>query len=283
MYTLQWHSDSGLYIHFGEKGPFVLNHPLRQVLGGNAQIIKASLQDGASTYNTTLDQRNIPVEFTVIAQGNSKLKLKTVLDEHSDLLSKAFLPKTMGWLVYQNNRGGQLVRARAITTPTITGKGSNWIKYEVELLADSPYWQDSELHEVKIGDLQKMFSFPMSFPFKTGIYTSSSTIHNPQAEGIKPIFEVYSVLNSLTVENETTGLVMTINHDIAENQKMIIDVLESTVSLYEDGVFVEDISNWMDGDFITFTKGDNIIRVSNDIPDDLPACKAIYRIPVWGV
>lgn len=283
MYTLQWYSDNGIYIQFGNKEPFILNTPLHQVLGGNAQIVKSALQDGASTYGATLDQRHIPIEFTVVSRGNSKLKLKTVQDEHSDLLSKAFLPKTMGWILYQNGRGGQLIRARAITTPTIISRGSSWIKYEVELLADSPYWQDSELHEVKIGDLQKGFSFPLMFPFYVGSYTNKSTIHNPQTEKIKPIFEVYSVLNNLTIANETTGAEMIINHDITENQTMIIDVSESTVSLYEGGVFIEDISNWLDGDFITFVKGDNVISVENDAPDELTACKAIYRIPVWGV
>ncbi len=267
----------------GDKEPFILNKPLHQTLGGRAQIVKAALQDGANTFVKTLDQRYIPIEFTLISKGNSKLKMKTVQDEHSNLLSKSFLPKTMGWLLYQNQRGGQLIRARAITTPTITSKGPNWIKYEVELLADSPYWQDSELHQVKIGDLQKMFKFPLAFPFKTGYYTNKSTIHNPQDEEIKPIFEIYSVLNELIIKNETTGAEMTINHNITEGQTMIIDVMESTVSLYENGVFVEDISNWMDGDFITFVKGDNVISVTNDLPDDLTACKAIYRIPIWGV
>lgn len=283
LYSLQWFSDSGIYIYMGEKEPFILNKPLHQVLGGQAQIVKAALQDGTSTYIKTLDQRNIPIEFTFIPKGNRKLKMKTVWDETSNLLSEAFLPKTMGWLIYENNRGGQIIRARAITTPTETSRGNGWIRYEVELLADSPYWQDSELHEDKIGDLQKKFSFPLSFPFKTGKYTNKSIITNPQSEEIKPIFEVYSVLNELTIKNETTGIEMVINHDIRENQKIIIDVAESTVSLYENGVFVEDISNWMDGDFITFKKGENVISVENDTPDDLTACKALYRIPVWGV
>lgn len=283
MYTAQWFSDSGIYIHFGEREPFILNTSLNQPLGGAAQTIKAALQDGATTYIKTLDQRTIPMQFTLIAKGNSKLKMKTVLDEQANLLSKAFLPKTMGWLLYQNSRGGNLIRARAITTPTETGRTSNTIKYEVELVADSPYWQDSELHQIKIGDLQKLFRFPLRFPFKMGRYKSTSVIHNPQEEEIKPIFEVYSVLNELVIENITTGKAMTINHDIAENQKMIIDTAESTVSLYENNVFVQDISNWMDGEFITFVKGDNVIKVANDVPDELPACKAIYRIPVWGV
>ena len=98
MYTAQWYSDNGIYIHFGESrdGPFVLNTPLNQPLGGAAQTIKAALQDGATTYTKTLDQRTIPIQFTLIAKGNSKLAMKTVLDEQSNLLSKAFLPKNNG-------------------------------------------------------------------------------------------------------------------------------------------------------------------------------------------
>ena len=184
--------------------------------------------------------------------------------------------------MYQNGRGGQLVRARAITTPTETGRTHNTIKYEVELVADSPYWQDSELQEVKIGDLQGLFSFPLRFPFKMGRYTSSSTIYNPQDEEIKPIFEVYSVLGKLVIENTMTGGEMTVNHNITAEQKMIIDVGEGTVSLYQNGNFVQDISNWLEGDFITLAPGKNIIKVANDVPDDLPACKLLYRIPVWG-
>jgi len=283
MYTAQWYSDNGIYIQFGEKKPFILNEPLGQPLGAQAQTIKAALQDGATTYFSALEQRTIPIKFTLCAEGNSNLLVKTVLDEHLNLISMAFLPKTMGWLLYQNGRGGNLIRARAVTTPTEIGRTNNIIKFEVELIADSPYWQDSILHEVKIGDLDKQFSFPFTFPFKVGSYTSSSIIHNPQAEEIKPVFEVYSVVDDLTIKNETTGATMTINHNIAENQKMIIDVAESTVFLYEDGVFVSDISNWMDGDFITFIKGDNTIKIVNDAPDDLPACKTIYRVPIWGV
>jgi hypothetical protein len=283
MNTVQWIADNGIYIHFGEKEPFILNSTLRRPLGGNAQIVKSAMQDGASTYITTLDQRNITVAFTAIAAGNSKLRTKTIRDEQSNLLSKAFLPKGMGWLVYQNGRGGQLIKARAITTPTVTGEGSNWVRYEVELLADSPYWHDSELHEIKIGDLRKLFSFPLTFPFMIGTYNPTSTINNPQSEEIKPLFEVYSVLNSLTITNLTTGAQMRVNRSIAENQKVIIDTAESLVSLYEDGVFAEDISNWLDGDFITLVKGGNVIKAENDVPDELPACKVFYRVPVWGV
>lgn len=283
MRTLQWISDNGHYILFCDKEPFVLTSPIRSDVGATAQTFKAPGQDGATTYNATLNQRTISFSFTLEAKGNSSLAASTVLDEQCDIINNAFIPKLQGWLIYNNGRGGNVIRARAIATPTAREQGHNFIKFDVEILTDSATWQDAELKSATLGELQKLWKFPFTLPMTFGIYTQYSTINIPSTEPVYPVFEIYSQLSTLKITNETTGEYIEVNHTIAENQYMRIDTAEKTVSLYEDGEYKEDVSNWADGDFIKLIKGDNRLKAENDTPSDIPAAAIFWRNIIMGV
>lgn len=283
MRSIQWVSDNGHYILFCDKPPYILNTALRSDVGAVAQIFKAPFQDGATTYNASLEQRTITFPFTLIAKGNTGLKAKTVLDEHCNILNTAFTPKTIGWLIYTNNSRQQVIRARAVATPTVKDQGMNHINFDLELLTDMAVWQSEKLNSTTIGELSKSWMFPFTFPVIFGNYTQFSTVNNPSTENIYPTFKVTSQLSTLKITNVTTSEYLEVTHTIAENQYMVIDTFEKTVSLYENGVYLDDVSNWMDGDFIKLASGGNVLKVENNIPNDIPAVVMYWRDIVMGV
>jgi hypothetical protein len=261
----------------------MLTKPIGAPLTAEAHIVKAALTDGAATYGANLEQRYVPVEFSLVARGNGGLPAKTVLDEYSNVLARAFSPKTSGWAVYYNSAGSYILRVRPNTAPTVKNRTEYHYDMEVELIADNPLWQRSELFDISIGIVMPKFSFPLTFPFYTGQYISEVYITNPQNEHIKPVFYISRVVGDLTLKNESTGAEMKINKELTENQNLIVNTAQFTVSLYENGEYKEDISNLMDGDFITLPRGNNLIKIYNDLADNFTTCRILYRLPVWEV
>lgn len=293
MKTAQWISDNGLYICFSYIGPFFLEESIRSGVGAIAQINRSPLQDGANTSNAQLEQRTILVKGALFAKGNRILRADTVLDETINILNEAFNPKVFGTLVYNNERGGQLIKGRPVTTPVITSEVAinTVIKFEVEILTDDSYWHDTTLNSSILGKLTKLWIPPtFTFPGMFGTYTQITEIMNPSRMIADTVIEVYSNLEFIKITNETTGKFILVEQAISDNQKMVIDSKDYSVSLYEkdsSGVyqFIRDVSEWIstDSEPIRLIPGVNVLKVENEVQDDVPTARLLWRLPIMGV
>lgn len=273
--------------------PLFLENNIRSGVGATAQINISPLQDGANTSNAQLQQRNFIIKGALIAKGNPLLPADTVLDETINMLNEAFNPKLFGTLIYNNERGGQFIKCRPITTPVITTEveANTVIKFEIEVLTDDSYWEGTELNVSSVGSLEKLWNPPeFTFPGMFGNYAQISEISNNSKLTIETIIEVYSNAEFIKITNQTTGDYILVEKAIADNQKMVINSKDYSVSLYEKdeyGVyqFVEDVSEWIaiDSEQIRLIPGPNILKVENELQNDVPAASLFYRLPIMGV
>ena len=285
MRSLTYISDNGCVVSMVNRAPYIFNRLISD-LGATPQIGRSPGRDGATTYNVNLNQRNINVKGFIHALGNHRLDIKTIVDEHKNFLDTCFNPNTFGTLIYQNNRGGQIIRARPITTPTYSEiRNFQNIAFDIEFVSDDCYWESIKLFEERLGTTTKLWKFPFTLPLKFGEYSSEVTINNPTKMNIKPIIEVYSNAEMITVSNLTTEKSFTVEHEILSHQTMVIDSKTATVSLHENNTFVSDVSNWVTvtSDFIELVPGKNTLKITNEMQYDSPNAKIFYRIPILGV
>lgn len=278
MQTIQWLSDNGHYIWIGNTGQYLLSGYVQTDIGSEAQTIKAPLQDGESTYDPTLDKMTITFQMALKIGGTRNVRAKTARDTMKNIVALAFSPNTFGRLIVNNDNGENYARCRPMTKPVIKKQTEGMILYEIELESDYPMWKGEE-HSAFMGYLEKMLIYPVFLPAKYGDYYKGVSIDNEAMIDVYPIFEVSSNLEKFGVENQTTGREFEINHEIKNGETMIIDTYEKTVRLKKPDGAIEDISQYMDGDFLTLAPGVNELIAKNQLLDDTPACKIIWRLP----
>ena len=188
------------------------------------------------TYGINLNGGNINLKGNIQAFGNKLLDVETILDEHKSFLNFCFNPKIPGILIYNDNKGGQIIKARPLTTPVYSQNITNSqnIDIDVEFETDAAFWESFDLFESSLGSLTKLWKFPFKLPLKFGEYISVVTIKNPTPITIEPYFEIYTNSEFIKITNETTGDFIEIIHAIQEGQKMVIDTKTAIVSLYEN-------------------------------------------------
>lgn len=80
-------------------------------------------------------------------------------------------------------------------------------------------------------------------------------VDNPAEENIYPSIEVYTTGQEVCLANRTAGEQVTIEHSIAENQKLVVDLKDVSAFLYQrdgsgDYQMQEDVSHWMSLDSV---------------------------------
>ena len=284
MRTLTYISDNGQIASFVNRAPYYFDK-LVSGAESSAQTEKTPRQDGATTYSVSLNPRTISLKGYIHAEGNTQLNVKTVIDEHKSFLDSCFNPKTFGTLIYNNERGGQIIRARPVTTP-IYGDIVNYqnVQIDIDFESDSSYWESYKLYEKNINTVENKWTFPFTLPLKFGEQYAELSIKNPTKTIIEPYFEIYTNSNDVTIENITAGTHLTVEHAILQEQMMIIDSKTATVKLKTD-TEIYDVSNWIttDSNFIELLPGNNVLKVYNSLQNNQIQIKIFYRLPVMGV
>lgn len=234
--------------------------------------------DGASTYDPTLEQMEIVFKIAVNISGNRNIPARMARDEMKNILSFCFSPNQFGSLIYNNSAGEHYARVRPTCKPEIIEQSESYVVYEIELESDFPYWQ-GELKSEFVGSVTKLLRYPVKLPGKYGAYQQGCIVFNPSPIKIYPIFELQSAATQFTIKNETNGETFEINHAVVSGEIMRIDTYNNTVKLINQAGVISDVSNYVDGDFVTIASGKNRIISQNEVSGDTPACKIMWRVP----
>ena len=290
MRYITWESDNGRTVEMSKSLPYLFGE-LTDRMGANAEISRAPRQDGQITHYATLATHTINVTGSVVAFGNKNNNAQAVFDRMKSDLSQAFAPNRSGLLIYHREDGDAQIRCRPLAIPTFGSRHNNSCTVDIELESDASFWEKSVTNLSTIGGQEKMWRFPMAFkPLVFGAFYPFGRIENPTAETIYPEIEITSTSQTVRVENSTTGLFIELNRPIMDNQKMVIQTEDASAAIWErteTGGWEEkeNVSHWLtlDSNPWGLIPGVNVVKVSNEIPEETPITNIRYRLPVLGV
>lgn len=291
-----WISDNGRAVVFSGKapenggGPYFFSS-ISSDLGATAETSRAPRQDGVTTWGTALDARSINLVGGMWVFGSPTSPAAVEYDKARAYLHQAFAPNRWGTLTYYKEDAAVQVRCRPLATPTLGPHVGTYSTIDISFTSDSPYWETAKEYLVLVGIIQKFRRFPWA-PVRgpMGAFNRFATIDNPSEELIYPTVDIYSTGQYITLTNQTTGQFVTIEHSIAANQKLTIDLRDVSAFLYTengegDYAAGEDVSHWMslDSEPWGLHPGQNSIAVTNNVPEDTPVAYIRYRVPSLGV
>lgn len=285
-----WESDNGRTVVFDGAGPYYFG-AVNSPLGATAETGRAPRQDGQTTYHVALDARTANLTGSMRILGDPAHPAMAEYDRARSFLCEAFAPNRWGWLTYYREDGAVRLRCRPVALPTISAPVGTYSTIDIDFAADSPCWERAEEAVVCIGLILRFWRFPWSPRLgPLGAFDRFAGVENPGVEVIYPTVEVYSTGQVVTLANRTTGQAATIEHPIAQGEKLVVDLRDVTAWLWrQDGAGdyrrAEDVSHWMSLDSQPWglAPGYNQIVVSNEVPEDTPVAYVRYRLPVLGV
>lgn len=296
MRHVAWVSDNGRTITFEGMGPYDGGGPfffreLTSDLGTTAETSRAPRQDGATTWHVALDSPTINLTGSMLVWGDRNHPAEAQYDRQRAYLHQALAPNRWGTLTYYKEDEAVQIRCRPVAAPTIGTPVGTYSTIDVTFTADSPYWESAKEYILCVGVIQRFFHFPWS-PVRAplGAFNRFLSIQNPTEEIIYPSAEVYSTGQYITLSDRTTGKFVTIEHAIAQGQKLTVNLRDVSAFLWtqdEQGDYTrsEDVSHWMslDSEPWGLQPGYNQIAVTNNVPEDTPLSYIRYRIPSLGV
>lgn len=296
MRYVSWTSDNGRTCVFEGVGPYESPGPyyfreLTSDLSATAETAKAPRQDGVTTYHAALDARTINLVGSMLVYGSKSSPAPAAYDRQRAWLAQTFAPNRWGILTYHKEDEAVQVRCRPLATPTIGTPVGTYSTIDISFTADTPYWESAQETVLAVGVIQRFWRFPWATRrWPMGAYSRFGIVDNPTEELIYPTVEVYTTAQEVTLSNLTTGEAVTIEHAIASNQKLVVELQDVSAFLYQldgagDYVLQEDVSHWMslDSEPWAIRPGRNRVAITNDVPEDTPVAYLRYRVPSLGV
>ena len=296
MRYVAWTSDCGLTVVFDGKGPHAGGGPfffrdLTDSLGATAETVKAPRQDGSTTYHTALDGRSVTLSGSMLVFGDPAHPAVGQYDKKRAYLAEAFSPNRWGTLIYYREDGAVQLRCRPVAAPVISPPTLTYSTVDIDFVSDSPFWLSAKEYVVSLGAILRFRHFPWAPVLgPMGAFNRYAMIENPSKEGIYPTAEIYTTGQYVTLTNRTTGEFATIEHPVLEGQKLVVDLMDVSATLWtrdEAGDYSqpEDVSHWLslDSQPWAIQPGSNQIIITNDVPEDTPLTFLRYRVPSLGV
>lgn len=233
------------------------------------QLQKSAYADGSTLVGTTLDEREIPVSFVIVADEDESYG---GISEKRSHVARVLNPKLgKGTLRYENESLVREIDCVADSVPFYpdSGKRGNRMQVgSVTFVAPHPYWQSLNHQEEPM--FTPMFVFPFEGAFQMGLQLDKRTIYN-DGDADAPIrVEFHGPAVNPTITNESTGKYIKVNRELAENEVLIVNTHSEALSVEfvsADGT-VTDVLQWLDfgSSLSTFRLvcGQNVIAYTAD-------------------
>ncbi|ACA54179.1 phage tail family protein [Clostridium botulinum] len=227
---------------------------------------KGMEQDGSTCVGSTLDDRNIVIQGSIIDNKEiNREKLLSIIN-----------PKLQAKLIYTDGNIRKYVECIVETSPIIPKE--NRPKFQISLLCNNPYWKDYIDSKVNIALWKGDFHFPLVIPQGKGITMGHrepslivNVLNNGQVKtGMIIEFLARGTLSNPSLFNVNTREFIKINKGMVAGEKFIINTNYSKKKILQElnGV-TTDILNYLDivggGDtFLQLDVGDNLFRYNAD-------------------
>ncbi|MFO1445279.1 phage tail family protein [Bacillus sp. Bva_UNVM-123] len=265
-------SSRGQIVELTNRAPFILSKfdGLGDVQA-DVKDQKAPFQDGSTFIDSTLGERFINFEITILATDPVELL------NRRKLIASIFNPKLgVGILRYENNGIVREIKATSECVPIFPSgndnKGQRFQRSLINLKCHDPYWLDthieSEPMSAWIGGMEFPFEFPVEFAMKSSFTT---LLNNGDVEApVEIVF--HGPAKNPIVTNKTTGEFVRVKRTLGLNDKLIVrTAFGNKTVLIEDSTGKQIRAfNWLDEQsvFWQLAVGYNEIEYNADANSD---------------
>lgn len=240
----------------------------------NAQIItsQGSDQDGASFVNSYVLPRELAITGQIRADTTERMQYV------QQQLMNIFLPNTEIKINHYYGGDNRLIRARVKKTPKFDfEKVSTVKKYNVQMEANYPYWEDKAESLVQIANMKGGLKFPLAIPRNKGVafgIKSAALIVNvfnksPIEVGMRFIFIAKGTVTNPQLFNVNTREFLKLNCEMEAGESITVETGDDkTVTRNKNGMITDYIGKIdLAGGGNTFLKlspGNNLFRYAAD-------------------
>lgn len=289
MQKITYTNKYGDSITFGNTSPYFLEKIDGNSLSVNRTTVTALQQDGQTTTNSNYGVRTIICDLAFIGVSGGKYDKYEMLTLWQEVL-KTIIPKQTGILTYQNDIGTYKIECYPYEVPNYDIKVATFSKFQLEFVADNPFWLSEEQFALKLGQVTGGIQYPLIYPIQYGEWITTLTLENDTNIELPCVVEVSTNANYVKVINNTTGEFIQVEKAITENQKLIIDTGNYTVEIvtYDDlGVEVSrEYANYRltyDSTYFNLAIGENELSIENGIAGATIPATVKYRKRYLGV
>lgn len=257
MEKLIYTNEAGESVEFSAKSAYILE-TVEGLTGlqNEFSTSKTIRQDGITIVNSSLKERNIVIEGSIIKNPErNKTKLISVLN-----------PKMKGILTHEINGIKRKIDCEIEQTPSISKVP--YFKFQISLLCPNPYWADQHETGKEISTWIGGLSFPFSLPFR--LKQRGETRQNIYNAGdvetpVEIIFRGPALNPKVT--NLTTGEFIRIKQELASDDTLYITTGfgNKKVEIENNGVR-QNAFHYIDLDstFFNLVAGDNLIEYTTE-------------------
>lgn len=281
MKSLTYTSACGMIVQFSSAPPF-----LAKTIDLNAAVAsfdesKATGTDGTRTLGGNYDKKVVVVEGVISASSHSKL------EELRGILAMTMNVHHEGVLLLEQDSGQtKTIKCRPLCNPSFAAPFGLTQGYTAQFQCDAPYWLDSSMTIVPIGQIMPMWQFPFTPPVTFGKAIGTARIMNYTSIEIPLRIEVLTQSTLIELENKNTGQAFRIDAVITQNKKMVIDGDNCDVDIIDliTGEKTNATNKLVAGSkYITLSPGMNEIEIHNGIADATPLSYITYYLPHLAV
>lgn len=269
METVEFTNSLGQSVKFADAPFFIQSVTGLGDVTANIQRQRSSYQDGSIFLDAIFDDREIGLEFLIVANAVAKESYGDVsrMREH---VATVLNPKLgQGVLKYENERVVRLITCVADSVPQFNDGGDRTEMIQngaVSFIAPNPYWRSTKIEEEPA--FKPLFQFPFSGPFQIGLQQDKRIINN-DGNAPTPIFiEFHGPAENPVIINNTTGEFIKVNQHLLEGERMIIDTSADNKKVHfvsEDGTS-RNVFHWitLDSTLFNLQIGENEIEYTAD-------------------
>ncbi len=159
---------------------------------------------------------------------------------------------------------------------------SGFYKFVLQFQADNPYFTDTEEKVYPIYKREDMITGRFVLP---AVFTKRTTSNSVVVDGDMPIYPIINITatspsgnyGTFTIKNNTTGSFIVLNHQLKQNEKILVDVPNRKIISNTDGNITNQISDkTVLSDFV-LEQGENNISVEKTNADDVFYAEITYK------
>lgn len=238
MIEITFENVEGQEIKLNHKEPFMLNS-IDGFGDVDAEIQTASAPyvDGSFYIDSKLQEREINLEFTILANSENFLSL------YKRIVSNLFNPKYgEGLLRYKRGNAHYIINCVADTVPQFPkGSGNRSLMHQkviLTLIATDPYWRSPNKESKPLQAYVGNFTLPTTFPVEFGSSGASTEINNTSGSPVPVEIEIRGPITNPKIFNRTSDEFIQINRSIQKDEVMVVDTTpggKRVVVIDEDG------------------------------------------------